>query len=111
MGLVFDGFLPVEMLGSQVHGICIVLHFAFFGDTRSALPFRRHSPTKSLRVIYLSLEVIRTTQLSSFGAASASVRGNKEAANSSNMTFTRIDSPRHYPNRSGRRNGTLHRLS
>jgi len=47
----------------------------------------------------------------SFGSANALVRGNKEAANSSNMTYTLLDSPRHYPNRSGWRNGVLYRLS
>jgi hypothetical protein len=55
--------------------------------------------------------VTRITELSSFGAASASVIGTKEAANSSNMTYTFFDSPRHYPNRSGCRSGVLHRLS
>jgi hypothetical protein len=97
--------------GIHLHGMCIVLQFLFFPDSRVGQSFQRRPATKSLLVIYLSRGAIKLTRLSSFGAASASVRGNKEAANSSNMTFTRIDSPRHYPNRSGRRNGPLHRLS
>jgi len=45
---------------------------------------------------------------SSFGAGSASVYYNQEAANSSTMTFTL--SARHFPNRSRWRNG-VYRLS
>ncbi len=73
-------------------------------------PYKFRSPPKSLLVIYLGCRVRRITGLSGFGAASASVRGNKEAANSS-MTYTLFDSPRYHPNRSGWRNGNLHRLS
>ena len=68
------------------------------------------SRTKSLLVIRLYSGVLRIASLDRFGAASASVKGNKEAANSS-MTYTLFDSPRYHPNRSARRNESLHRLS
>jgi hypothetical protein len=110
VGLVFAALATVAR-GTQVHGICIVLHFAFSAISWPALPCRGSSATKSLLVIYLSCRAIGILLVPSFGAANASVIGNKEAANSSNMTFTFIDTPHHYPNRFGRRNGTLHRLS
>jgi hypothetical protein len=88
-----------------VHRVCIVLHFAlpsnFHGSSCPNLPVL----TKSLMFMDLSFPVIWTTGTSNFGAANASTQGNKEAANSSNMTFTLFDSPRHFPNRSGWRNG------
>jgi len=74
------------------------------------VPSEFRSPTKSLLVIYLDCCVRGITRRSRFGAASASIKGNKEAANSS-MTYTLFDSPRYHPNRSGWRNGNLHRLS
>ena len=47
----------------------------------------------------------------SFGCGSAFIRSNKEAANSSTMTFT-LFATRHFPKcRSARRNGYLHRLA
>jgi hypothetical protein len=49
--------------------------------------------------------VTEITVIPSFGAANASFLFNKEAAHSSNMTFNLFDSPRHFPNRSGWRNG------
>src|ERR1039457_279802 len=81
--------------GSGVHGICIVLHFPFFPQFHTCLRTTRCLPTKSLILLQLWCHVTGITELSSFGAASASVLGNKEAANSSNMTFTLFDSPRH----------------
>lgn len=70
------------------------------------------APCKSLFVIRLCRRVTRITWSSRFGSASASVMDNKEAANSSNMTYTLFDSSRHFPKmRSGWRNGILHRLS
>jgi hypothetical protein len=55
--------------------------------------------------------VIGITELSHFGAASASVVGNKEAAHST-MTFTRFDTPRQFPKcRFDLCYGILHRLS
>jgi hypothetical protein len=55
--------------------------------------------------------VIQITADLAFGAASASPDCNKEAAHSSNMTFTHFASACHFPNRSGWQNGILHRLS
>jgi hypothetical protein len=49
--------------------------------------------------------VTEITAFTGFGAANASFLFNKEAAHSSNMTFNLFDSPRHFPNRSGWRNG------
>jgi hypothetical protein len=60
---------------------------------------------------YLPAPVTSITKRSQFGAASASLFVNKEAANS-RMTFTLFDFLRHFPTRrSGWRNGVLHRLS
>ena len=56
--------------------------------------------------------MIAVTQILIFGAANAPITSTKEAANSSNMTYTLFDSSRHFPKmRSGWRNGILHRLS
>ena len=103
MGLVF------VRLGRCVQRMCIVLHFQFCTVFQSLPGPNDFVRTKPLTFIHLSLDVIPITRVSHFGAASASFHGNKEAANSSTMTFTL--SPRHFPNRSGWRNGVLYRLS
>jgi hypothetical protein len=54
--------------------------------------------------------VTEITAISRFGAANASSLCNKEAAHSSTMTFNLFESPRHFLNRSGWRNG-VYRLS
>jgi hypothetical protein len=54
--------------------------------------------------------VIAITGNFRFGAANASSHSNKEAAHSSNMTFNLFESPRHFPDCSGWRNG-VYRLS
>jgi hypothetical protein len=54
----------------------------FLVISAGALRTHLRSPTKSLLVIYLCENAITRRRVSSFGAASASVVGNKEAANS-----------------------------
>jgi hypothetical protein len=76
---------------------------------RVAVATHGYVQTKSLIVNYLWLDAIGITQASNFGAASAPFHGNKEAANSSTMTLAL--STRHFPNRSGWRNGAFDRLS
>jgi hypothetical protein len=105
MGLVFAG-----ILGTAVHSICIVLHFHFSSDIPSLRRSAPQTSTKSLLVIRLCGSAGTIAGLGGFGAASASLHCNKEAANSSNMTFSLFDSSRHYPSRSGCRND-FHRLS
>ena len=73
-------------------------------------PKPRHTNNPQI-ISHLQNGGMTITVTSTFGAASASILHNKEAANSSNMTYTLFDSPRHYPNRSGCRNGVLYRLS
>jgi hypothetical protein len=89
--------------------MCIVLHFLLAADFDAGRPPNVCVQTKSLIIKDLSRLVTRITRVSNFGAASASLLVTKEAANSSTMTFTL--STRHFPNRSGWRNGALHRLS
>jgi len=89
-----------------VHCSALGLSFGRLRRFQDQLP----CPAKLLFCFYLCGPSRATTRTARFGAANASVMGNKEAANSSNMTFTFIDSPRHYPNRSGRRDG-VHCLS
>jgi hypothetical protein len=97
--------------------VAACIEYAFFctfsspGFSNIPCRFISARSSNSLFVIRLYGGVTRITELSRFGVASAALTGNKEAANSSNMTYTFFDSPRHYPNRSGCRNGVLHRLS
>jgi hypothetical protein len=91
--------------------ICIVLHFRFAVDFHCELSLPTAPFLNSFTFIRLSRAVIGITNVQSFGAANASMLSNKEAAYSSNMTFTLFDTPRHYPNRSGWRNGAFYCLS
>ena len=88
-----------------------MLHFSFGSDFHRGFSVLRDLEHKALLFICLSGLVIRITRVWRFGAASASMLGNKEAAYSSNMTFTLFDTPRHYPNRSDWRNGAFYCLS
>jgi hypothetical protein len=87
------------------------LHFRFAVDFHRDLSLLTFPSLNSFAFIRLYRAVIGITNLESFGAANASILSNKEAANSSNMTFTLFETPRHYPNRSGWRNGAFYCLS
>lgn len=71
MGLVFGA------TGTGVHRICIVLHFTFFAGFNSCPRPPNCGTAKSLPLLWLYQGVIAITGFSGFGAASASVIGNK----------------------------------
>ena len=101
-----------QAFGTAVHRMCIVLHSGFQGFRQLLGRGQCTNPTKSLSIICLCCDVIRVTGILIFGAANASLNATKEAAYSSNMTYTLFESARHIPKcRSGWRNGNLHRLS
>jgi hypothetical protein len=76
MGLVF----VVSVAGCIQYALFCTSHFALM--SRPEVAFNYRVQTKSLTVKHLSPRVIHITQVSAFGAANASLHGNKEAANS-----------------------------
>ena len=106
MGLLFG------RLGIAVQGLCIVLHFRFFPESLRMPRRGRGDSAKLLIVIPLYQAVTAITEIPTLVRQMLLPSVRKEAAHSSNMTFTLFDSPRHFPKcRPGRRNGILHSLS